>query len=58
VRSISFGGDRPSHTVYFNFVYSPSRNVDDEIAGIFVIASDVTDQGESHTGDAGRDVVG
>jgi signal transduction histidine kinase len=44
VRSISFGGDRPSHTVYFNFVYSPFRNVDDEIAGIFVIASDVPDQ--------------
>ena len=31
-------------TVYFNFVYSPFRNVDGAIEGIFVIASDVTEQ--------------
>jgi PAS domain S-box-containing protein len=31
-------------TVYFNFVYSPYKNVHGEIEGIFVIASDVTDQ--------------
>ena len=31
-------------TVYFNFVYSPFKNVHGEIEGIFVIASDVTDQ--------------
>jgi PAS domain S-box-containing protein len=31
-------------TVYFNFFYSPFKNVHDEIEGIFVIASDVTDQ--------------
>jgi PAS domain S-box-containing protein len=33
-----------TETVYFNFVYSPFRNVDGEIEGIFVIASDVTEQ--------------
>jgi PAS domain S-box-containing protein len=37
-------GDRTTETVYFNFVYSPYRNVEGEIEGIFVIASDVTDQ--------------
>jgi len=31
-------------TVYFNFVYSPFRDVRGTIQGIFVIASDVTDQ--------------
>ena len=31
-------------TVYFNFVYSPFRNMDGEIEGVFVIASDVTEQ--------------
>ena len=34
----------PPETVYFNFVYSPFRNVDGEIEGVFVIASDVTEQ--------------
>jgi PAS domain S-box-containing protein len=34
----------PPETVYFNFVYSPFRNVDGAIEGIFVIASDVTEQ--------------
>jgi PAS domain S-box-containing protein len=34
----------PPETVYFNFVYSPFRNADGAIAGIFVIASDVTEQ--------------
>ena len=29
---------------YFNFLYSPFRNIGGEIEGIFVIASDVTDQ--------------
>jgi signal transduction histidine kinase/ActR/RegA family two-component response regulator len=29
---------------YFNFVYSPFRGADGRVAGIFVIASDVTDQ--------------
>jgi len=37
-------GDGTPETVYFNFVYSPFRNIDGEIEGIFVIASDVTDQ--------------
>lgn len=37
------GGDTPD-TVYFDFVYSPFRNVHGEIEGVFVIASDVTDQ--------------
>jgi PAS domain S-box-containing protein len=31
-------------TVYFDFVYSPFRSVDGIIEGIFVIASDVTEQ--------------
>ena len=34
----------PPQTFYFNFVYSPFRNVDGEIEGVFVIASDVTEQ--------------
>ncbi|MCU1386405.1 MAG: hypothetical protein JWL71_5102, partial [Acidobacteria bacterium] len=33
-----------AETVYFDFVYSPFRNVQGEIDGIFVIASDVTEQ--------------
>ncbi|MEO6222218.1 MAG: ATP-binding protein, partial [Vicinamibacterales bacterium] len=31
-------------TVYFNFIYSPFRNIEGAIEGIFVIASDVTAQ--------------
>jgi PAS domain S-box-containing protein len=37
-------GDGVSRTVYFNFVYSPLRNASGEIEGVFVIASDVTEQ--------------
>ncbi|HEV7765955.1 MAG TPA: PAS domain S-box protein, partial [Thermoanaerobaculia bacterium] len=33
-----------TETVYFNFVYSPFRNVEGVIEGIFLIASDVTEQ--------------
>ena len=33
-----------AETLYFNFVYSPFRNVEGEIEGIFIIASDVTEQ--------------
>jgi len=33
-----------TETVYFNFVYSPFRTVHGEIDGVFVIASDVTEQ--------------
>lgn len=33
-----------AETVYFNFVYTPFRNSDGEIEGIFVVASDVTAQ--------------
>ncbi|MEO5820674.1 MAG: PAS domain S-box protein [Vicinamibacteraceae bacterium] len=36
--------DGPTEIVYFNFVYSPFRNVEGDIEGVFVIASDVTDQ--------------
>ncbi len=36
--------DEPSETLYFNFVYTPFRNVDGEIEGVFIIASDVTPQ--------------
>jgi signal transduction histidine kinase len=36
--------DGSSELVYFNFVYSPFRGADGHVAGIFVIASDVTDQ--------------
>jgi PAS domain S-box-containing protein len=31
-------------TVYFNFAYSPFRNADGDVDGVFVIASDVTEQ--------------
>jgi PAS domain S-box-containing protein len=37
-------GRGTTETVYFNFVYSPFWNVDGRIEGIFVIASDVTEQ--------------
>jgi PAS domain S-box-containing protein len=33
-----------SETLYFNFVYSPFRNVEGEIEGVFVVASEVTEQ--------------
>jgi signal transduction histidine kinase/DNA-binding response OmpR family regulator len=33
-----------AETKYFDFVYSPFRNVDGEVEGVFVIASDVTAQ--------------
>jgi PAS domain S-box-containing protein len=33
-----------TETVYFNFVYSPFRNLQGDVEGIFVIASNVTDQ--------------
>ena len=36
------GGRR--ETLYFDFVYSPFRNVQGQIEGVFVVASDVTDQ--------------
>ncbi|MDQ3069689.1 MAG: ATP-binding protein [Acidobacteriota bacterium] len=36
--------DGTSRTLYFNFVYTPFRNVDGAIDGLFIIASDVTDQ--------------
>jgi PAS domain S-box-containing protein len=36
--------DTTMETVYFNFVYSPFRSVSGTIEGIFVIASDVTEQ--------------
>jgi PAS domain S-box-containing protein len=34
----------PPKTVYFNFVYSPFRNMEGAIEGVFVIATDVTEQ--------------
>ena len=37
-------GDGTLDTVYFTFVYTPFRNIDGEIEGIFVVASDVTGQ--------------
>ena len=37
-------GDGTLETVYFNFVYAPLRGVDGEIAGVLVIAFDVTDE--------------
>ena len=37
-------GRGTTETVYFDFVYSPFRNIEGEIEGIFVIASDVTEQ--------------
>ena len=33
-----------TETLYFDFVYSPFRNIEGAIEGIFVIAADVTDQ--------------
>ena len=36
--------DGSFESMYFNFVYSPFRGADGHVAGIFVIASDVTDQ--------------
>jgi PAS domain S-box-containing protein len=36
--------DGSTALVYFNFVYSPFRNVEGAIDGVFVIASDVTEQ--------------
>jgi PAS domain S-box-containing protein len=36
--------DGTSETLYFNFVYTPFRGADGRVAGVFVIASDVTDQ--------------
>ena len=33
-----------TETLYFNFVYSPFRGIEGRIEGIFVIASDVTEQ--------------
>jgi PAS domain S-box-containing protein len=36
--------DGTSETRYFNFVYTPFRGADGRVAGVFVIASDVTDQ--------------
>ena len=33
-----------SETVYFNFVYSPFRSIEGAVEGIFVIATDVTEQ--------------
>jgi PAS domain S-box-containing protein len=35
---------RGTETFYFNFVYSPFQNAEGSIEGIFVIASDVTEQ--------------
>ncbi len=37
------GGERQEKR-YFNFVYSPFRNVHGDVEGVFVIASDVTEQ--------------
>ncbi len=37
-------GNGASETVYFNFAYSPFRNMEGDVEGIFVIASDVSDQ--------------
>jgi signal transduction histidine kinase len=37
-------GDGTSEIVYLNFVYSPFRNIEGDVEGIFVIASDVSDQ--------------
>jgi len=37
-------GKGTQETIYFNFVYSPFRNIDGAIEGIFIIASDVTAQ--------------
>ena len=37
-------GNGTQDKVYFNFVYAPFRNVDGDIDGMFVVATDVTDQ--------------
>ena len=37
-------GNGTRETIYFNFVYSPFRNIDAEVEGIFIIATDVTAQ--------------
>jgi signal transduction histidine kinase/CheY-like chemotaxis protein len=37
-------GDGTIKTVYLNFVYTPFRHTDGAITGVFVVASDVTDQ--------------
>jgi len=36
--------DGSTATLYFNFVYSPFRNIEGAIEGVFVIASEVTEQ--------------
>lgn len=36
--------DATTETLYFNFLYTPFRNIKGDIEGIFVVASDVTDQ--------------
>jgi signal transduction histidine kinase/DNA-binding response OmpR family regulator len=41
-------GDGTFDTVYFNFVYAPFRNVGGGIEGVFVTASDVTDDIRAH----------
>jgi PAS domain S-box-containing protein len=40
----TYSRDGVLETFYFNFVYSPFRNGDGDVEGIFVIASDVTAQ--------------
>jgi PAS domain S-box-containing protein len=42
-------GDGSRETMYLSFVYTPLRNARDEIDGILVIASDVTDQVTART---------
>jgi hypothetical protein len=37
-------GEGRTETRYFNFIYSPFRNLGGEIEGVFVVASDVTAQ--------------
>ena len=37
-------GGGKTETVYFNFLYSAFRNAEDQVAGVFVIATDVTSQ--------------
>ena len=36
--------DGSTEVVYFNFVYSPFRTIEGQIDGVFVVASDVTEQ--------------
>ncbi len=38
------GRDGSTQTCYFNFLYSPFRNAEGAVEGIFVVASDVTEQ--------------